>query len=84
MDNSINAMPDKDMATKICITCHKELPLTGFGKRRYRSSKPDAHWIYARYGECRTCANKRKARWRSLNPNYMKEWYTIHKQDEQK
>jgi len=24
-----------------------------FGKRRCRSSKPDAHWIYSRYGECK-------------------------------
>jgi hypothetical protein len=26
--------------------------------------------------------SKRKAHWRSLHPNYMKEWYIKHKQNE--
>jgi hypothetical protein len=78
MDDSKNTMYDKSIITKICITCHKELPIDMFGKRRCRSSKPDAHWIYSRYGECRDCTSKRKALWRSLHPSYMKEWYKKH------
>ena len=49
-------------------------------KEEYRSNKPDAHWIYSRYGECLDCASKRKAIWRVNHPNYMKEWYIKHKQ----
>jgi hypothetical protein len=79
--NDINIMSDKTIVHKICITCHKELLIDEFGKRRFRSSKPDAHWIYSRCGECKDCASKRKAKWRSLHPNYMKEWYLKHKQD---
>ena len=82
MNDNINITSDMAVLSKTCITCHKELPIDEFGKRRYRSSKPDAHWIYSRYGECRECANKRKAQWRSLHPNYMKEWHLKHKQDE--
>jgi hypothetical protein len=26
--------------------------------------------------------DKRKSQWRSLHPNYMKEWYIKHKQNE--
>lgn len=82
MDNSLNTMSDMTIVTKKCITCHEELPIDEFGKRRCRSSKPDAHWIYSRYGECKECMSKRKAAWRSLHPNYMKEWYLKHKQHE--
>jgi hypothetical protein len=81
MEDRIDTMPKKTIITKTCITCHKELPIDDFGRRRSRSSKPDAHWIYGRYGECRECASKRKALWRSLHPNYMKEWYKKHKQN---
>lgn len=81
MDNSINTISDKDIATKICIKCQNELSIDKFGKRRCRSSKPDAHWIYSRYGECLECTSKRKALWRKANPNYMKEWYIKHKQN---
>jgi hypothetical protein len=84
MDNRINTMSGDTIVSKTCITCHKELPIDEFGKRRYRSNKPDAHWIYSRYGECRECACKRKAQWRSLHPNYMKEWYLKHKLHENK
>jgi hypothetical protein len=82
MDDNINITSDKTVVSKTCITCHKELQIDEFGKRRYRSSKPDAHWIYSRYGECRECASKRKAQWRALHPNFMKEWYLKHKQNE--
>jgi hypothetical protein len=82
MDNSLNTILDKTIVTKKCITCHEELPIDEFGIRRCRSSKPDAHWIYSRYGECIDCMAKRKAQWRSLHPNYMKEWYIKHKQNE--
>ena len=82
MDDSLITMSDKTIVKKICITCHRELPIDEFGKRRYRSSKPDAHWIYSRYGECRNCANKRKSLWRSLHPNYMLEWNIKRKQNE--
>jgi len=75
MDDSIVTMPEKALNTKVCITCHKELPIDEFGVRRCRSSKPDAHWIYSRYGECKECTRKRKAKWRSEHPNYMKDWY---------
>jgi len=84
MDASINTMSDKTVVTKICITCNKELPVYAFSKRRYRSNKPDAHWIYSRYGECKDCNSKRKALWRSLHPNYMKEWYIKQKQSKTK
>jgi hypothetical protein len=80
MDTSIDTMSEKTIITKVCITCHKELPIESFGKRRYRSNKPDAHWIYSRYGECKDCTTKRKALWRTLHPNYMKEWYIKFKQ----
>jgi hypothetical protein len=83
MDENSNIMSEKTAITKICITCNKELPIEKYGKRRYRSSKPDAHWIYRRYGECLECAAKRKTLWRSLHPDYMKDWYLNHKQDEQ-
>lgn len=83
MDDNSKTMPEKAVTTKVCITCHKELPLDKFGKRRYRSSKPDAHWIYSRYGECLDCASKRKALWLSLHPYYMKDWCIKRKQDEQ-
>ena len=82
MENSIYTKPKKNTVTKICITCHKELPIVKFGKRRCRSSKSDAHWIYSRYGECLDCASKRKALWRAKNPNYMKAWYKNHKENE--
>jgi hypothetical protein len=82
MDNSLNTMSDKTIVTKKCIKCQEELPVDEFGKRRCRSCKPDAHWIYSRYGECKDCMSKRKARCRSLHPNYMKEWYIKHKQNE--
>jgi hypothetical protein len=83
MNDSINTMSDTIIVTKICITCHKEFPIYEFGERRCRSSKPDAHWIYSRYGECKECTSKRKAHWRSLHPNYMKEWYIKYKQNEE-
>lgn len=82
MDDNRNIMSEKTATTKVCRTCNKELPINKFGKRRCRSSKPDAHWIYSRYGECLDCASKRRALWRSLNPNYMKDWALKHKQDE--
>ena len=81
MDDSIYTKSEKTIITKVCITCHKELPIDMFGKRRCRSSKPEAHWIYSKYGECLDCASKRKALWRTKNPNYMKEWYIKHKRD---
>jgi DNA-directed RNA polymerase subunit RPC12/RpoP len=77
MNDNTNIPSDMAVLSQRCITCHKELPIDEIGKRRYRSSKPDALWIYTRYGECRECASKRKARERSLHPNYMKEWYLI-------
>ena len=80
MDDSNYTKSDKTIVTKVCITCHKELPIDKFGKRRYRSNKPDAHWIYSRYGECLDCTSRRKAIWRAMNPNYMKEWYIKHEQ----
>ena len=79
MDNSINTMPKMALVNKRCITCKRELTIDMFGKRRYRSNKPDAHWIYTEYGECKDCASKRKALWRSLHPDYMKEWYIKNK-----
>jgi hypothetical protein len=82
MDDSLITISDKVIVIKTCITCNKELPVDEFGQRRYRSSKPDAHWIYSRYGECRNCANKRKSLWRSLHPNYMLEWNIKRKQNE--
>ena len=80
MNSSIDIMSDA-IAVKMCITCSRELPIDDFGIRRSRSSKPDGHWIYSRFGECRECANKRKALWRSQNPDYMKNWYSKHKQN---
>lgn len=82
MDDSLITMSAMAAVTKTCITCHKELSIDKFGSRRYRSSKPDAHWIFSTYGECKNCANKRKALWRSLHPNYMKEWQIKRKQNE--
>jgi len=79
MDNSIYTKSEKTNITKLCISCNKELSIDLFGKRRYRSNKPDAHWIYSRYGECLKCSLKRKALWRAKNINYMKEWYSKHK-----
>jgi hypothetical protein len=79
MDDSINTMSDENILTKTCITCKKELSIDEFSKRRCRSSKPDAHWIYSRYGECKDCASKRKANWRSIHSQYMKEWYNNNK-----
>lgn len=78
MDNEI-IQSEKTFMSKVCITCHKELPIEEFGKRRYRSNKLDAHWIYSDYGECLSCASKRKALWRKQNPDYMREWYTRNK-----
>jgi len=75
MDDSLDTMPKKAFITKVCITCHKELQIEEFGIRRYRSNKPDAHWIYSRYGECKECNRKRKAKWISEHPDYMKDWY---------
>jgi len=68
--------------TKTCKTCKQELPIECFGKRRYRSNKDDAHWIYSRYGECKECSRRRKALWRSLHPDYMKQWYQKNKKHE--
>ena len=82
MDDSLITMSDKAIVTKTCITCHKKLSIDKFGSRRYRSSKPDAHWIFSTYGECKQCANNRKSVWRSLHPNYMKDWYIKRKQNE--
>jgi hypothetical protein len=84
MNDNINISSGETIVSKTCITCHRELTIDDFGKRRYRSSKPDAHWIYIRYGECKECASKRRAQWRSLNPNYMKEWHLKHRQNENK
>lgn len=84
MNDNINITSGLALLSKTCIACQKELPIDDFGKRRYRSSKPDAHWIYCRYGDCRECACKRKAQWRALHPNYMKEWYLKHKRHENK
>jgi hypothetical protein len=75
MDNSLNTMSDMTLVNKKCITCKRELAIEMFGNRQYRSNKSDAHWIYTRYGECKDCASKRKANWRSIHPNYMKEYY---------
>ena len=69
---------EKTWETKVCITCHIELPIDAFGKRRSRSNKPDAHWIYSRYGECLECASKRKALWRKLHPTYMHDYVLDH------
>ena len=80
MDDSICTKSDMTIITKVCISCNKELPIEMFGKRRYRSNKPDAHWIYSRYGECINCTSKRKAIWRTKNPTYMKKWYINYKQ----
>ena len=80
MNDSNYTKSEKTIVTKVCITCLKELPIEEFGKRRYRSNKPDAHWIYSRYGECLNCTSYRKALWRAKNPNYMKEWYNKQKQ----
>jgi len=80
MDNSLNTMSDMTLVNKRCITCKKDMKLEMFGKRRYRSNKPDAHWIYSYYGECKYCSSKRKTLWRSLHPEYMKEWYIKNKQ----
>jgi hypothetical protein len=79
MDDSKNTISNKNII-KRCIKCQRELPIFEFGKRRHRSSKPDAHWIYSRYGECKECAKNRKALWRIKNPSYMKLWYIKHKQ----
>lgn len=75
-------MNSKNIETRVCITCHKSLPIDSYGKRRSRSSKPDAHWLYSRYGECLSCVSKRKALWRANNPNYMKQRYANQKQIE--
>jgi uncharacterized protein with PIN domain len=82
MDDTIKSKSEETTITKVCITCHKELPIYKFGKRRYRSSKSDAHWIYSRYGECLNCTSTRKVLWRAKNHNYMKKWYLKHKQNE--
>jgi hypothetical protein len=82
MDDTNKSKSEETAITKVCITCHIQLPIDKFGKRKYRSSKPDAHWIYSRYGECLDCTSKRKALWRAKNPNYMKEWYIKRKQNE--
>ena len=79
MNDSLNTISEKTLITKVCITCHKELPIDEFGTRRYRSNKHDAHWIYSRYGECKECTRKRKAKWRAEHPNYMKDWYRKNK-----
>ena len=75
MNNSIITTNDYIIETKTCITCHVELPICDFGKRRYRSNKPDGHWIFTRYGECLKCASIRKAKWRKLHPCYMHNYY---------
>lgn len=80
MDDSIKTTSNKTIVTKTCITCHIELPIDAFGERRSRSNKPDAHWIYSRYGECLQCASKRKALWRKLHPTYMHDYHLKHKQ----
>jgi hypothetical protein len=80
MEDNINTMSNKTILNKTCITCQKELPITEFGKRRYRSNKPTAHWLYTHYGKCKECTSISKALWRKANPMYMKEWYMKHKQ----
>ena len=79
MDDSLKTISENLPITKLCITCLRELLIGEFGVRRYRSNKPDAHWIYSRYGECKECTRKRKAKWRAEHPNYMKEWYSKYK-----
>ena len=78
--NNIDKSVLTDIETKVCITCHKELPISEFGKRRSRSNKPDAHWLFYTYGECLECTSKRKAKWRANNPLYMKEYHLKQKQ----
>ena len=80
MEDDINTMSNETIVTKICYVCKKELPITEFAKRRYRSSKADAHYIYSSYGKCKKCTSTSKAIWRLLHPNYMKLWYIKHKQ----
>jgi hypothetical protein len=80
MKQSNNIISNNDIETRVCITCHKSLPIDSFGKRRSRSSKPDAHWIYSRYGECLDCTSKRHKLWRDNNPKYMTQWYEKQKQ----
>jgi hypothetical protein len=79
MNDSINTMSDMTLVPKRCITCKRELAIEMFNKRRYRSNRPDAHWIYTYYSECKDCSSKRKSLWRSLHPDYMKEYYKKYK-----
>jgi hypothetical protein len=71
---------DNTLTTKVCNTCGLELPLSEFAQRRYRSNKPDAHYIYSKYGRCRDCTSKNKAAWRALHPTYMHDMYLKYKQ----
>jgi hypothetical protein len=80
MNDNIVTNANNIILTKRCITCHIELPLDAFGIRRSRSNKPDAHWIYSRYGECLECTSERKAKWRKLHPVYMHNYYLNNKQ----
>lgn len=60
--------------TKVCKSCKKEFPIADFAPRRWRSNKPDAHFINSTYGSCRKCIAKRKLAWRQARPDYMKEY----------
>jgi hypothetical protein len=62
------------LITKICTSCKRELPLNEFAPRRWRSNKPDAHFTFSTYGNCRICISKRKQSWRQANPDYMKHY----------
>lgn len=71
--------PLEAVETKICITCHLELPITDFAVRRYRSNKPDAHFIHTTYGECKECTAKRKRKWRLAHKDYWVEYHKMKK-----
>jgi hypothetical protein len=79
MNSDINNEVEETLETKVCISCHRVLPINMFGTRRYRSNKPDAHFIYTTYGECKECTAKRKLKWRIVHKDYWVEYYKMKK-----
>ena len=53
--------------TKMCDGCLRTLPLDEFPTRKHRGP-------HSRVSRCRTCRNRASAIWRSLHPDYQREW----------